>query len=110
MKMHKIKAPAALLVTAVLAGHAVKPTLQSPRQIEIGAIDGEYERFVQDAGIEPIRQDQFESSGVAVHIGCLFPLIDPGETMPPPLRRLADRGHHGGRLQPVERSLETIVV
>ena len=30
--------------------------------------------------------------------------------MPPTFRRLADRGHHGGRLQPVERSLETIVV
>ena len=30
--------------------------------------------------------------------------------MPPSFRRLADRGHHGGRLQPVERSLEAIVV
>ena len=30
--------------------------------------------------------------------------------MPPPFRRLANRGHHGGRLQPVERSFEAIVV
>ena len=30
--------------------------------------------------------------------------------MPPALRRLADRGHDGGRLQPVERGLEAVVV
>ena len=30
--------------------------------------------------------------------------------MPPTFRRLADRGHHGGRLQPVKRRLEAIVV
>src|ERR1700721_1088786 len=60
--------------------------------------------------MEPIRQDQRKSSGLAVPIGRLFPLVDPGEAMPPTFRRLADRSHHGGRLQPVECCLEAIVV
>src|SRR6185295_9991590 len=65
VEMHKIKTPAALLATAVLPHQTIKPTLQSPCQIEIGAIDGEYERCVQHTAVEPVRQDQFESPGVA---------------------------------------------
>src|ERR1700730_11349864 len=81
-KMHDIEPPAAILTTAMLAHEAVKPTLQAAREIEIPAVNRQHERIVQDARVEPIRQDQFNSSGVAVRIGGLFPFINPGEAMP----------------------------
>ena len=40
VEVHKIKTPAAFLATAVLPHQTIKPTFQSPCQIEIGAIDG----------------------------------------------------------------------
>ena len=49
-------------------------------------------------------------SASAVRVGVLLPFVDPGEAVPPPLGRLADRGRDGGRLQPVERGLEAMIV
>lgn len=40
----------------------------------------------------------------------LPPFVDPGETMPPPFRELADRRQHGRRLQAIQSGLETIVI
>src|SRR5690348_3616747 len=61
MEVHKVKAPAAVLASTVLAHEPVEPSFKSARQLEISAIDRQHERVVDDAGIEPIRQDQFES-------------------------------------------------
>src|SRR5260370_40564435 len=95
MEMHKIETPATLLPAAVLAHEAVKPALKSARQIEIRAIDGEHERVIDHAGIEPIGQDQLEPERTSVCVSPLLPLVDPGETMAPPFCRLADRRQHG---------------
>src|SRR5215216_5478187 len=56
---------------------------------------------------DPIKP-ALKSTRAAVHIRGLLPLVNPGEPVPPALRRLTDRRHHAGRLQPVERRLEAV--
>src|ERR1700682_3857409 len=85
VKMDEVKAPAAVLAPAVLAYAPIEAALQAAGEPEIRPVDGERERFVQNAGVEPIRQNQLKPEGPAVRIGLLFPFIDPGETMPPAL-------------------------
>ncbi len=108
--MQKIKTPAALLTAAVFADKPVKPALEPTGQVEISAVDGQHERVIENAGIEPIRQDQFQTRRTPTGVGRFLPFVDPGETMPPPLCRLADRRQHRSCLQSVETCLETIVV
>ncbi len=93
MEMDEVKAPAAVLATAVLAYEPVEPALQPAGQVEIRPVDGEDERFLQHAGVKPVRQDQFESARVSVHVRCLLPFIDPGEAVPSTFRRLSNRRH-----------------
>ena len=69
VEMQKIKTPAALLAAAVLADKPVKPALESTGQTEIGAVDGQHERVIENAGIEPIRQDQFEARRAPIGVG-----------------------------------------
>src|SRR6185437_12033022 len=110
MEVHDIEAPATSLTASMLAHEAIKPTLKPAGEVEIPSVDCQHESIVQNTSVEPIRQDQFKPSGVPVRIGGFLPFVDPGEAMPPPFRRLADRRHHGCRLQPVKCSLEAIVI
>src|SRR5712671_4581408 len=98
MEMVEVKAPAAFLASAVLAHEPIEPALQATGQIEIGAINCEDERFIQHTGVKPVSQDQLQSAWSAVRIGHLFPFVDPGESMPAALDRLADRRHDRRRL------------
>ena len=84
VEMQKIKTPAALLAAAVLADKPVKPALEAAGQTKIGAVDGQNERVIENARIEPVRQDQFETRWAPIGVGRLLPFVDPGETMPPP--------------------------
>src|SRR5262245_13127303 len=99
MKVREIEAPAALLPAAVLPYKAIEPTLQSSRQFEIRAVNGQHERLVEDTGVEPVGQDELQTTGMTEGIGRLFPFVDPGEAVSPALEGLTDRRHHGGRLQ-----------
>ena len=106
----KVKTPAVLLPAAVLANDAVEPALQPAGQREIRAIDGQDERVVEDAGVEPIGQDQLDAERPAVGVGSLLPFVDPGKAMPATLGPLANRGRDGCRLEPVEAGLEALIV
>ena len=66
VKMYEVKTPAAFLAAAVLAHEPIEPALQATGQIEIRPVDGEHERFIQHAGVEPVRQDQLEPERPAV--------------------------------------------
>ena len=94
MEMHKIKTPATFLPAAMLAHETVKPALKSARQVEIRAIDGEHERIIDHACIEPIRQDQLEPERTSVASAVSFTFVDPGEPVAPTFCWLADRGQH----------------
>ena len=67
VQMNEVETPAALLAAAVLAHEAIEPALQAAGQVEIRPVDGEHERFIQHAGVEPVRQDQLQSERPAVH-------------------------------------------
>jgi hypothetical protein len=66
VEMRKIEAPAVGLAAAVLADDSVKPALQTARQIEVCTVDREHERVVQNAGIEPVREDELEAERATV--------------------------------------------
>src|SRR5580704_11139180 len=96
-QMREVETPAVLLPAAVLAHDAVEPALQPARQREIGAINGENERVLEDAGVKPIGQDELDAERPAVGVGSLLPFVDPGKAMPAALGHLADGGGDGCR-------------
>ena len=108
--MGEVEAPAEGLAAAVFTHDAVEPAFEPAGQIEIGAVDGENERVIENGAIEPVRQDQLDADRATVAIGSLLPLVDPREAMPTAFRRLADRGRDGGGLEPVERGLQALVI
>src|SRR3546814_3869248 len=110
VQVDEVEAPAELLAATVLAHEPIKPALQATGQVEIGAVDGQHERVVEDGGVEPVGHDQLEAERPAAMVGLLLPFVDPGKAMHPTFRGLADRGRDGGGLQPVERGLEAVVV
>ena len=67
-------------------------------------------RVVEDRAIEPVRHDQADSAGIAVHICTIFPFIDPREAMHPAFADLAQRRGNRGGLKPVESGLQTVIV
>ena len=55
MEMRDLEQPAVRLVAGVFSGDAVQPALDAAGQPEIGRVDGEDERAVDDAVVEPLR-------------------------------------------------------
>src|SRR3546814_19714033 len=56
------------------------------------------------------RSDQFDAARSTIAVGAFLPLVEPGEAMQAPSGGLADRGRDAGRLQPVERGAQPLVV
>ena len=52
-------------------------------RIEVGAVDGEHERIVEDGRVEPVGHDQFQPVRPSVGVGALLPLVDPREAVQP---------------------------
>jgi hypothetical protein len=90
VEMSEIETPAAALTAAMLAHEAIEPALETAPQPEIFPIDRQDLSFVENASVEPIRQDQFDAERPAVRIGCFLPFVDPGEAVAPLLSWLAD--------------------
>lgn len=78
--------------------------------MEIGRVDGEDERVIEDGFVEPVGDDQFDAVRPPIAVGALLPFVDPGETVAAAFGGLADRCRDGGRLQPVQRRLEALIV
>jgi len=55
VEVFEIKTPAAFLAAAMFTHQPIEPSFQATRQIEIRPVDGEHERFIQNAGVEPVR-------------------------------------------------------
>ena len=53
MQVREIEAPAVRLPAAMLAHEAIQPALEPAGQVEIGTVNGEDQRVVENAGIEP---------------------------------------------------------
>lgn len=110
MQVPEVELPAVFLPAAMLAHQAVQPALDAPRESEVRRVYGQHQGGVQHAGIEPVRQDQLDAQRCAVGIGQLLPLVDPRKAVQAPSSSFADGRCHRGRLQPVERGLEALVV
>ncbi len=110
VQVPEVELPAARLLAAVLAHQAVQPALDPALQAEIGWVDGQHQGGIEHARIEPVRQDQFDAQRHAAGIGQFLPLVDPREAMQSPSRGFADGRGHRGRLQPVERGFQALVV
>src|SRR5580698_9246701 len=110
VEMTKIEPPPAALTPSVLADETIKPSLQPTGQIEIGRVDSEDQRVVEDRAVEPVWHNEFDAIGSAVRIGALGPFVDPREPVHAPLGRLAQRGRYSGGLQPIERRLQAVII
>lgn len=105
-----LEQPAPRLAAGVLARHPIEPALDAARQAEIERVDGQDERAVDDAAIEPVGQDDLHALDPAVAQRPFFPFVDPGELLAAPMLALTDRGGHHGRLQAHQRGLEPAIV
>src|SRR5690349_4573722 len=110
MQVPKLEPPSVGLTAGVLANDAVKPALYAARQRKVSTVDRQHERIVEDRSVEPVRHDEVDSVGIAVHVGTLRPFIDPGEAMHPAFADLAQRRGDRRGLQPVESGLQTVIV
>src|SRR3546814_19547213 len=97
MQVVEVEAPAATLVPAVLAHQPVQPALDAAAELEIHRIDGQHQRVLDDAGVEPVREDQFDAARSTIAVGAFLPLVEPGEAMHAPSGGLAEGGREAGR-------------
>ena len=61
------------------AHEAIQPAPEPAGQVEIGTVNGEDQGVVENAGIEPVRQDQFDPERSAGRVETFFPSADPRE-------------------------------
>jgi hypothetical protein len=66
VKMVEVEAPTVPLATTVLAHEPIKPAVDPARQVEIGAVDGEDQRVVENGLVKPIRDDELDAGGSAL--------------------------------------------
>src|SRR3546814_17105029 len=89
VKVGDLERPALGLATGVLAGDAIQPALDPACQPDIGRVDGQDQRAVDDAVVEPFGQDELhalDAAGVRRHF---LPLVDPRKLTPPPMLAVA---------------------
>ena len=110
VQMAELERPAARLAARMLARHAVEPALDPAPELEVGGVDGQHERVVEDAPVEPVGQDELHALAAPGGEHPLFPFVDPGEAMTLPLRPVADRRAYGRRLQARQRALQKVVL
>ena len=108
--MGNLEQPALRLMPGMFTGDAVEPAFDAARQAEIGRVDGQDQRAVDDAAIEPVRQDALHALDTAVASCPFLPFVDPGELVPAPMLTVADGGADHGRLQPGECGLEQAII
>ena len=77
MEVAEFELPAVLLMAGVLARDPIEPALEAACQAEIGAVNCQYERVVEDASIKPVRHDQVEAVGTPARVGAFGPFVDP---------------------------------
>src|SRR3546814_6359869 len=102
MQVVEVEAPAATLVPAVLAHQPVQPALDAAAELEIHRIDGQHQRVLDDAGVEPVREDQFDAARSTIAVGAFLPILDPGEGLKAPSVGLEIRVRAAGQWHPAE--------
>lgn len=69
MEVRNVKQPAAWLAARMFARDAIQPALNAAGQPEIGRIDGQNQRAVDDAAVEPVGQDELHALDTAMRRG-----------------------------------------
>src|SRR6266478_6391331 len=92
------------------AGNAVQPSFDAAGQREVGWVDRQDERTVEDAAIEPLRQHEFHTVALPARVDELLPFIDPGKLHSTPVHAVTDRGQDHSRLEPLQRLLQSHVL
>lgn len=62
-------------MAGMAAGDAVQPSFDATGQCEIGRVDREDERAVEDAAVEPLRQDELHAVAVPARIDQLLQFV-----------------------------------
>ena len=67
------------LLPSVLPYNSVEPALNAARQVKIGGVDAQHKALVEDAIIEPVRDDKLKAERVALVVYNLLPFIEPAK-------------------------------
>ena len=71
--------PPRFLLPSVLPYNSVEPALNAARQVKIGGVDAQHKALVEDAIIEPVRDDKLKAERVALVVYNLLPFIEPAK-------------------------------
>lgn len=99
MEMGNLEQPALRLVPGMFAGDAVEPAFDTTGQAKIGRVDGQDQRSIDNATIEPVGQNALNALhafDTTVAGRPFLPFVDPGELMPAPVLAIADGGADHG--------------
>src|ERR1700730_10247689 len=108
--MPQLECPALRLTAGVPSGDAVQPSFDTPGQREVGRVDRQDEGTIENAAIEPLRQDELHAVAMPARIDQLLPFVDPGELRSPPVHAVTDRGQGYRGLEPLQRSFQPDVL
>lgn len=75
--MGNLERPAVGLMPGMFAGDAIQPAFDAAFQPEIGRVDGQDQRTVDDAVVEPFGQDELHALDAAGARRHFLPLVDP---------------------------------
>src|SRR5438132_81557 len=92
------------------AGNTVQPSFDAAGQREVGRVDRQHQRTVEDAAIEPLRQHKLHAMAMPARIDQLLPFVDPGELHSSPIHAVTDRGQDHSGLEPLQRPLQPDVL
>src|SRR3546814_2009461 len=106
MKVAQFETPTIYLSASMFASDPVKPALNAAGEPEIARIYRQHETAIEDALVEPVGQHEFHAFDTARSCDQLFPFIDPGELLAPPMLAVPDGGAHDRRLQPRQGALD----
>src|SRR3546814_3750344 len=110
MKVAEFETPAIGLPAGMLARDPIKPALNAAGEPEVARIYRQHEPAIENTLVEPVGQHEFHALDTARSCGELFPFIDPGELLAPPMLAVSNGGAHDRRLQPRQSALEQVVV
>src|ERR1700730_11994812 len=92
------------------ASDAAQPPFDATGQCARGRVDRKDERAVEDAAIEPLRQDELHAVAMPARIDQLLPFVDPGELRSPPVHAGTDRGQDYRGSEPLQRPFQPDVL
>src|SRR3546814_16536174 len=98
MRVGHFQTPPIMRSASICASYPVKSALNAAGEPEIARIYRQHETAIEDGLVEPVEQHEFHAFDTARSCDQLFPFIDPGELLAPPMLAAPDGVAHDSPL------------